>query len=78
MLAFEATYQIAIFDVDGNALVETFGTAEAEEVGELAPFSIDVPFQVTERTPACIWVYEQSAMSGEPIHVGQIPVLLSP
>ncbi len=48
------------------------------EIGELAPFSIDVPFEVTEPKPACIWVYEASAMDGSPVHVGQIPVTLSP
>jgi hypothetical protein len=78
VLAWEATYQIGIFDADGNPIVETFGTAEATEVGELAPFSIDVAFEVDEATPACIWVYEASAMDGSPIHVGQIPVTLSP
>ncbi len=78
VLAWEATYQIGIFDADGNPIVETFGTAEAMGVGELAPFSIDVAFEVEEPTPACIWVYEASAMDGSPIHVGQIPVTLSP
>lgn len=78
VLAFEATYQIGIFDADGSPIVETFGMAEAEEVGELAPFSIDVSFEVDEPTPACIWVYERSARDGSPIHVGQITVTLSP
>ena len=78
VLAFEATYQIGIFDADGNSIVETFGTAGPGEIGELAPFSIDVAFNVDEATPACIWVYEASAMDGSPIHVGQIPVTLSP
>jgi len=78
VLANEATYQIGIFGADGNSMVETFGTAEATEVGELAPFAIDVEFELDEPTPACIWVYEQSVMDGSPIHVGQIPVTLSP
>ncbi len=78
VLAFEATYQIGIFDGDGNPIVETFGTAGPAEAGELAPFSIDVAFDVDEATPACIWVYEASAMDGSPINVGQIPVTLSP
>lgn len=78
VLAFEGTYQIGIFDADGTPIVETFGTAEATEVGELAPFSIDVTFEVDEPTPACIWVYEQSPRDGSPMHVGQIPVTLSP
>ncbi len=78
VLAFEATYQIAIYDADGNPIVEAFGTAGPGEIGELAPFSIDVAFNVDEATPACIWVYEASAMDGSPINVGQIPVTLSP
>ncbi|MDP2674792.1 MAG: Gmad2 immunoglobulin-like domain-containing protein [Dehalococcoidia bacterium] len=76
--AFEGTYQVGIFDADGNPIVETFGTAGPGEAGQLAPFSIDVPFAVDEPTPACIWVYEASARDGSPIHVGQIPVTLSP
>jgi hypothetical protein len=76
--AFEGTYQIGIFDAAGNPIVETFGTAGGAEMGELAPFSIDVGFDVDEATPACIWVYEQSAMDGSSVHVGQIPVTLSP
>ena len=76
--AFEATYQVGIYDSQGDPIVETFGTAGPGEAGELAPFSIDVPFSVTEETPACIWVYEASAMDGRPIRVGQIPVTLSP
>jgi hypothetical protein len=75
---FEGTYQVGIFDSQGDPVVETFGTAGPGEAGQLAPFSIDVPFSVAESTPACIWVYEASAMDGRPIHVGQIPVTLSP
>ncbi len=78
VLAFEATYQIGIFDADGNPIVETFGTAGPGEAGVLAPFSIDVAFDVDEATPACIWVYEASARDGNPINVGQIPVTISP
>ncbi len=78
VLAFEATYQIGIFQADGTPVVETFGTAGPGEAGELAPFSIDVTFQVNQSKPACIWVYEASARDGSPIHVGQIPVTLSP
>ena len=78
VLAFEGTYQIGIFDAAGDPIVETFGTAVGTEIGELAPFSIDVAFDVDGPTPACIWVYEASARDGSPIHVGQIPVTLLP
>ena len=78
ILAFEGTYQIGIFDAAGDPIVETFGTAAGMEVGELAPFSVTVGFNVDEPTPACLWVYEASARDGSPIHVGQIPVTLLP
>ena len=78
VLAFEGTYQIGIFDAAGVPIVETFGTAVGTEIGELAPFSIDVAFDVDGPTPACIWIYEASARDGSPIHVGQIPVTLLP
>ena len=78
VIAFEATYQVGIFDADGNPIVETFDTADAIDVGVLAPFSIDVAFAVDAPTPACIWVYEASARDGSPVNVGQIPVTLAP
>ena len=78
VLAFEATYQIGIFHPDGTPIVETFGTADAVEAGELAPFAIVVPFDVDESTPACVWIYEESARDGSLINVGQIPVTLLP
>jgi predicted small lipoprotein YifL len=76
IVAFEATYQIAIYDVAGDPIVETFGMAEAEEIGELAPFSIDVEFELDDPIPACLWVYEASARDGSPINIGQVPLLL--
>jgi len=74
--AFEATFQITIFDADGNILGEEAGMSSEGQT--LAPFAEDVPFSVTEETPACLWVYEKSARDGRPIHVVQIPVLLLP
>lgn len=78
ILAFENSFQVAIYDVDENPIVETFGTAEGGEIGELADFSIDVEFEIDEQMQACIWVYEASARDGSPTHVGQIPVFLVP
>lgn len=76
--AFEATYQITIFDAGGIPLVETFGTAQQPDIGVIGPFSSAVGFTVTEPTPACIWVFEESARDGNPINIGQIPVVLLP
>ena len=78
IVANEATFQVTIYDADGNILVDGFGMSEQMEAGELAPFSTNVPFTVDEPTPACIWVYEESARDGSPTRVGQIPVTLLP
>lgn len=74
--AFEATFRITIFDADGTTLADV--TAMSSEGQTLAPFAEEVPFSVTEETPACLWVYEASARDGSSIHVVQIPVLLQP
>ncbi len=76
--AFEATYQVTIFDASGTPLAETFGTAQQPDMGVLGPFTSDLTFTVTESTPACIWVFEESARDGSPINIGQIPIVLVP
>jgi hypothetical protein len=75
---FEGTYQIAIYDASGTPLIETFGTAQQPDIGVIGPFSHNVAFAVSEPTPACLWVYEQSAQDGSPVHVGQVPIVLLP
>ena len=74
--AFEATFKITIYDVDGNVLGDLTGMSSEGQT--LAPFAEEVSFAVTEETPACLWVYEASARDGSPIHVLQIPLLLAP
>ena len=74
--AFEATFQVTIYDAQGNELADQF--AMSNEGQTLAPFSTSVSFTVTEDTPACLWVYEASAQDGRPIHVVQIPLTLLP
>jgi len=76
--AFEATYRITIFNDAGAPIIETFGTAQQPDVGVLGPFSSDLAFSVSAPSPACIWVFEESARDGDPINVGQIPVVLLP
>ncbi len=75
---FEATFQIAIYDENGVVLAEAFGTAQQPDAGVLGPFIQGVEFTVEEPTPACLWVFEASAMDGRPINVGQIPLVLLP
>ena len=74
--AFEATFKITIYDAAGATIADE--TAMSQEGQTLAPFEVEVPFSVTEETPACLWVYEASARDGLPIHVLQVPVMLQP
>ena len=74
--AFEATFKITIYDATGATLADVTGMSLEGQT--LAPFEEEVPFTVTQETPACLWVYESSAMDGQPIHVIQIPVRLQP
>ena len=74
--AFEAIFKITIYDADGATITDV--TAMSQEGQTLAPFEEEVPFSVTQGTPACLWVYEASARDGLPIHVLQIPVILQP
>lgn len=74
--AFEATFQIRIYDANGIVLADQTGMSAEGQT--LAVFSEDVLFTVSEETPACIWVYEFSARDGSRIHVIQIPVVLQP
>ena len=76
ILAFEATFKIEIFDAAGNRLADVVGMSSDGTM--LSPFEVQVPFSVTAETPACMWVYEQSARDGSPFQVRQIPLQLLP
>jgi hypothetical protein len=73
---FEANVRIRIYDADGNMLADTFTTAE-EAGPAMAPFATSVDFTEPASTQAgCVWVFEESAEDGEPIHVVAIPVTI--
>jgi uncharacterized protein (UPF0212 family) len=77
IVAFEAQFKISIFDADGEQITDTIARSEEGQV--LSPFSADVFFDVSEDTPACIWVYDVSGADGiTPVNVVQIPVTLHP
>ena len=75
---FEATYQVALYDEDGDPIFEDFGTAQQPDAGIIGPFSHEVEFEVDAPAPACLWVFEYSARDGSPINVGQVPLILLP
>jgi hypothetical protein len=73
---FESTVQVSLFDADGDEIASTFGTANAPDVGQHGPYSISLTFSVSADADACLWVYEDSAATGDPINVVQVPVRL--
>lgn len=75
---FESTVQVGLFGPDGVEIAATFGTAAAPDVGQHGPFSISLDFPVSAATDACLWVFEDSAKTGEPINVVQVPLSLEP
>jgi hypothetical protein len=74
---FESNVRVTLFDSAGNELADTFGTAVAPDVGQHGPFSIDISFSVSAPTEACLWVFEDSPETGEPVSVVQVPLTLT-
>jgi len=74
--AFEATFKIRIFDANGAVISGATGMSAEGQV--LSPFSQEVIAQVLSEQPACVWVYEESAMDGSPTNVAQVPVVIQP
>jgi hypothetical protein len=75
--AFEAQFNIAIKDAAGNDIA-TVPDVFSSQGQTLAPFSTSVPFTVASQTPACLWVFDLSQMSGLPVQVVQVPITLVP
>lgn len=74
--AFEGTVQLALFDAGGNEIASSFTTAAG--MPPRMPFTESLEFSVTEQARACLWVFEYSAQTGDPISVVQIALTLQP
>jgi hypothetical protein len=74
--AFEAQFRVAVYGADGGAIIDVSGTSSQGQT--LAPYEVTAPVNVTQSTPACLWVYEKSAKDGSPVHVLQVPITLTP
>ena len=75
ILAFEAVFEVTIYDAGGNIIAHVTGMSANGT--ELSPFQASVPFSVTSETQACMWVYEISGR-GDIVSVVQIPLRLLP
>jgi hypothetical protein len=74
---FEAVVSIAILDEHGRTVASTFTMATCG-TGCRGSYATDVRYHVATRQPGTLRVYEVSAMDGSPIHVVEIPVILTP
>lgn len=74
--AFEAQFQITLYDASGGVVADMAGHSQEGQV--LSPFSEQLMFPSNASGPACLWVYEHSAQDGQPIHVKQVPIVLAP
>ena len=74
---FEAVVSIAILDEHRNVIASSFTMATCG-TGCRGTYSTDVRYDVGTRQPGTIRVYEVSAKDGSPLHVVEIPVLLTP
>ena len=74
---FEAVVSIAILDQQGKVIASTFTMATCG-TGCRGTFSTDVAYDVAATQHGTIRVYEVSAMDGSPIHIVEIPVMLTP
>ena len=73
---FEAVVSILILDRNGDPVASTFTMATCG-TGCRGTYSTDVRFDVGTRQRGTIRVYEVSAMDGSPIHVVDIPIMLT-
>jgi Immunoglobulin-like domain of bacterial spore germination len=74
--AFEATFEMAIKDASGADIATKTGHSQTGQM--LSPFSESVPFTVSAETPACLWVFQFSAMDGSPSMILQVPIAVMP
>ena len=74
---FEAVVSIEILDRNGDTIASTFTMATCG-TGCRGSYTTDVRYEVATRQPGAIRVYEVSAMDGSPIHIVEIPVMLTP
>lgn len=74
---FEANVGIQILDEDDHVLKETFATADCGS-GCRGDYSREVSFAVDREQPGTVRVYSESARTGKPEHIVNVPVILLP
>jgi hypothetical protein len=74
---FEAQFIATLTDNDGLILAEVPVTATCG-TGCRGTFDVTIPYDVDVAQLGALIVFDQSAQDGEPVHVREYPVLLTP
>lgn len=74
--AFEATFEMTLFNANGTPITTKTGMSQEGQV--LSPFSQQITFPPSAAGPACLWVWQASARDGSVTKVGQVPLTLVP
>jgi hypothetical protein len=70
--------RIALLGEDGRTLGNRLAGAKADLPGGYGEFSAEVPYTVTEITPALLVIYEENKTTQEKIYLTSIEIVLSP
>ncbi len=73
-LLFEGTFQMRLKDASGAVIVEKFGTASAEEVGEFGTFGELLLFDEIAEQTGVLEVFSISAVDGSEQDLVSIPI----
>ncbi|MAG29080.1 hypothetical protein CL632_02975 [bacterium] len=71
---FEGTFQMRLKDSDGSIIVEKFGTAKAEEVGEFGSFGELLLFDEVSTETGALELFSISAFDGSEQDLVSIPI----
>lgn len=71
---FESNVRIRLTDSEGNVLLDTFTTADAQDVGQFGPFEKVINF-TTNSEGGTLEVFQDSAKDGSEIDKVEIPLI---
>lgn len=75
--AWEQTLSVELLSEDGGELSRTIAVIAAD-LGERGPFSVDLPFTVTEMQKGFLRVFHSSPRDGGILHLASVGVTLAP
>lgn len=74
---FEATVSMTLLDANGDVIVDEFTTATCG-TGCRGDYTTQLRFEIGDRQPGTLQVFESSAEDGRPLHMVAVPVVLVP